>query len=95
LQEDNDIWKELAVTYGDLTSPNKYDDNLEEKSRGKKDTEKVTPRIEQNPKDIVPKEYHDYSSVFQGKQTLTQPPHRHHDDRIPLINNQIPPFEPL
>jgi hypothetical protein len=79
------------MTYEDLTSPNKYDDDPEEKSGGKK----VTPRIEQNPKNIVPKEYHNYLSVFQGKQTLTQPPHHHHDHQIPLINNQIPPFEPL
>jgi predicted aspartyl protease len=94
-QEDNDIWKELAVTYEDLTSPNKYDNDPEEKSGGKKDTEKVIPGIEQNPKNIVPKEYHDYLSVCQGKQTLTQPPHHHHDYWIPLIDNQIPPFKLL
>jgi hypothetical protein len=64
LQEDNDIWKELTVTYEELTSPNKYNDNPEEKSRGKKDTEKITPGIAKN---IVPKEYHNYLSVFQGK----------------------------
>jgi hypothetical protein len=74
-QEDNDIWKELTITYEDLTSPNKYDDDPEEKSGGKK----VTAGIEQNPKNIVPKEYYDYLSVFQGKQILTQPPHCHYN----------------
>jgi hypothetical protein len=63
--------------------------------RKRAEGKKVTPRIEQNTNNIVPKEYHNYLSVFQGKQTLTQPPYCHHNHRIPLIDNQIPPVKPL
>jgi hypothetical protein len=45
--------------------------------------------------DIVPEEYHDYLHVFEGEDDLGQPPHRHHDHWIPLLEGKVPPFEPL
>jgi hypothetical protein len=44
---------------------------------------------------IIPTEYHKYLLVFKKKENLIQPPHRHHDHRILLIDNQVPPFKPL
>jgi predicted aspartyl protease len=59
-----------------------------------------TPAAEDNEEDedlttIIPKEYHDYLPVFEKKEMNEPPPHHHHDHRIPLIDNKIPPFEPL
>jgi hypothetical protein len=45
--------------------------------------------------DIIPEEYHDYLHVFEGGDDLGQPPHRHHDYQIPLLEGKVPPFEPL
>jgi hypothetical protein len=45
--------------------------------------------------DIIPEEYHDYLHIFEGKENLGTPPHRHHDYRIPLLEGKVPPFEPL
>jgi hypothetical protein len=45
--------------------------------------------------DIVPEQYHDYLYVFEGKDDLGQPLHRHHDHRIPLLEGKVPPFKPL
>jgi hypothetical protein len=60
-----------------------------------KDTKKFTSLIKQKPENIMPLEYYDYLSVFQEKKKPIQPPHRHQDYQIPLMDNQIPPFEPL
>jgi hypothetical protein len=46
-------------------------------------------------RDIVLEEYHNYLHVFEGKDDLGWPPHRHHDHRIPLLEGNVPPFEPL
>jgi hypothetical protein len=46
-------------------------------------------------RDIVPEEYHDYLHVFEGKENLGMPPHRHYNHRIPLLEGKVPPFEPL
>jgi hypothetical protein len=50
-----------------------------------------TNRLEE----VVPREYHDYLSVFREKEAMGLPPHRHHDHHIPLLEGSIPPFEPL
>lgn len=47
------------------------------------------------PKDVVPKEYHDQLDAFSKKEADKLPPHRSFDHRIPLIDNQIPPFGPI
>jgi hypothetical protein len=47
------------------------------------------------PEGVVPREYHDYLSVFKEKEAVGLPPHRHHDHHIPLLEGKIPPFEPL
>jgi hypothetical protein len=60
-----------------------------------KDTEKLTSPIKQKPETIMPLEYHDYLSVFQERKKPVQPPHQHQDHRIPLMDKQILPFEPL
>jgi hypothetical protein len=44
---------------------------------------------------IILKEYHDYLPVFEKKEMNKPPPYHYHDHRIPLIDNKIPPFEPL
>jgi hypothetical protein len=59
-----------------------------------------TPRKITTPKqpklgDITPPEYHEYLPVFEEKEKIERPPHRHHDYYIPLIDNKILPFEPL
>jgi hypothetical protein len=59
-----------------------------------------TPRKITTPKkpelrDIVPLEYHEYLLVFEEKGKITRPPYRHHNHCIPLIDDKIPPFEPL
>jgi hypothetical protein len=46
-------------------------------------------------RDIIPEEYHDYLHVFEGKDDLGRPPHRHHDHRIPLLEGKVPPIQPL
>jgi hypothetical protein len=56
---------------------------------------KITTLKEPKLGDIVPPEYHKYLPVFEEKETIKRPPHRHHDHCIPLIDNKIPPFEPL
>jgi hypothetical protein len=47
------------------------------------------------PEEVVPREYHDYLSVFREKEAVGLPPHRYHDYHIPLLEGNIPPFEPL
>jgi hypothetical protein len=47
------------------------------------------------PEEVVPREYHDYLSVFREKEDVGLPPHQHHDHHIPLLEGKIPPFEPL
>jgi hypothetical protein len=56
---------------------------------------KTTAPKEPKPGDIVPPEYHEYLLVFEEKEKIERLPHRHHDHRIPLIDGNIPPFEPL
>jgi hypothetical protein len=45
--------------------------------------------------DIIPEEYHDYLHILEGKENPGMPPHRHYDHRIPLLEGNVPPFEPL
>jgi hypothetical protein len=53
---------------------NIYDDLHEEEGRLHKDTKNVTTMTKQNPKNIVPKEYHYYLPVFKEREKLMQPP---------------------
>jgi hypothetical protein len=46
-------------------------------------------------RDVVPGEYHEYLHVFEARDDQGLPPHRHHDHHIPLIEEKIPPFEPI
>jgi hypothetical protein len=46
-------------------------------------------------RDIVPREYHEYLHVFKAKESRGLPPHRYHDHGIPLLEEKIPPFEPI
>jgi hypothetical protein len=56
---------------------------------------KITALKKPELRDIVPPEYHEYLPVFEEKGEIKRPPHRHHDHHIPLIDDKIPPFEPL
>jgi hypothetical protein len=56
---------------------------------------KITAAKEPELGNIIPPEYHEYLPVFEEKEKLIYPPHRYHDHRIPLIDNQVPPFQPL
>jgi hypothetical protein len=56
---------------------------------------KITAPKKPKPGDIVPPEYHEYLPVFEEKEKIERPPHQHYDHRIPLIDDKIPPFEPL
>jgi hypothetical protein len=40
-------------------------------------------------------EYHTYLHVFNERENWERPPHRYHDHRIPLLEGQVLPFEPL
>jgi hypothetical protein len=95
-QEDEESLNEFPTSYEEISLTDNYDDSYEDKEEVlNKDTEEFTSPIKQKPEDIVPLEYHDYLSVFQEKEKPVQPPHRHQDHRIPLMDNRIPPFEPL
>jgi hypothetical protein len=80
---------------GKILQINIHDNFHEEEGGLHKDTKKVTTTTKQNPKNIMPKEYHDYLLVFEEREKLIQPLHQHHDHQIPLIDNQVLPFEPL
>jgi hypothetical protein len=56
---------------------------------------KITAPKKPELRNIIPPEYHEYLPVFEEKGKIKRPPHQHHDHRIPLIDNKIPPFEPL
>jgi hypothetical protein len=45
--------------------------------------------------DIIPPEYHNYLHVINEKESWKRPLHQHHDYWIPLMEGQVPPFEPL
>jgi hypothetical protein len=47
------------------------------------------------PEGAVPREYHNYLSVFKEMEAVGLPPHRRHDHHIPLLQGKIPPLEPL
>jgi hypothetical protein len=95
-QEDEESLDEFPTSYEEISLTDNYDDSHEDKEVVlNKDTEKFTSPIKQKPENIMPLEYHDYLSVFQEKKKPVQPPHRHQDHRIPLMDNWIPPFEPL
>jgi hypothetical protein len=46
-------------------------------------------------RDTIPPEYHGYLHIFNERENRERPLHRHHDHRIPLLEGQVPPFEPL
>jgi hypothetical protein len=56
---------------------------------------KITAPKEPKLGDIIPLEYHEYLPVFEEKEKIKRPPYRYHDHHIPLIDDKIPPFEPL
>jgi hypothetical protein len=56
---------------------------------------KITAPKKPELRDIVLPEYHEYLPVFEEKGKIKRPPHRYYDHCIPLIDNKIPPFEPL
>jgi len=43
----------------------------------------------------IPKEYHDFSDVFDEKASNQLSPHRPYDHKIPLLPNTNPPFGPI
>jgi hypothetical protein len=94
-EEYEDTLDGFTMEDGEILQINIHDNFHEEEGRPHKDTEKVTTTTKQNPKNIMPKEYHDYLPVFEEKEKLIQPPHWHHNYWIPLIDNQVPPFKPL
>jgi hypothetical protein len=95
-QEDEESLDEFPTSYEEISLTDNYDDSYEDKEVVlNKDTEKFTSPIKQKPENIVPLEYSDYLSVFQEKKKPVQPPHRYQDHQIPLMDNRIPPFEPL
>jgi hypothetical protein len=56
---------------------------------------KITTPKKPELRDIILLEYHEYLLVFEEKGKIKKLPHQHHDHRIPLIDDKIPPFEPL
>jgi hypothetical protein len=90
-----ETWEEIAVIDNETLQMITNRDLEVKREVPHKDTEKETTLTKQDPRKIVPKEYHGYLSVFKEKQEPVQPPHRHHDHRIPLIDHEVPPFEPL
>jgi hypothetical protein len=56
---------------------------------------KITTPKEPKLGDIIPPEYHKYLPVFKEKEKIKRPPHRYYNYHIPLIDDKIPPFEPL
>jgi hypothetical protein len=49
----------------------------------------------QDPLDQLPKEYHDYQSVFSDEAAKTLPPHRSYDHKIELEEGTNPPYGKL
>jgi hypothetical protein len=95
-QEDKESLDEFPTSYEEISLTDNYDDSYEDKEVVlNKDTKKFTSLIKQKPENIMPSEYHNYLLVFQEKKKPIQPPHRHQDHQIPLMDNCIPPFEPL
>jgi hypothetical protein len=90
-----ETWEEIAVIDNDTLQMITNPDLEVKKEVPHKDTEKDTASTKQDPRKIVPQEYHGYLSVFKEKREPVQPPHRHHDHGIPLIDHEVPPFEPL
>jgi hypothetical protein len=74
-EEYEDTLDGFTMEDGKILQINIHDDFNEEEGGPHKDTEKVTTMTEQNPKNIMTKEYHDYLPVFEEKEKLIQPPH--------------------
>jgi hypothetical protein len=94
-EEYEDTLDGFTVEDGEILQIDIHDNFYEEEGGPHKDTENITAMTKQNPKNIVPKEYHDYLPIFKEKEKLIQPPHQHYDHRILWIDNQVPPFKPL
>jgi hypothetical protein len=46
-------------------------------------------------RDVVPGKYYDYLHIFEARDNQVLLPHQHHNYYIPLIEERIPPFEPI
>ena len=61
-----------------------------------RDIEKaLAPKIEINPKTILPPEYHKFLDVFSHAEAQKLPEHRTYDHKITLLDGKEPPFGPL
>lgn len=61
-----------------------------------RDIEKaLAPKIEIDPKTVLPPEYHEFLDVFSHAEARKLPEHRTYDHRITLLDGKEPPFGPL
>lgn len=59
-----------------------------------RDIEKaLAPKQEEDPAEKLPKEYHQFLSVFSKKEASQLPPHRPQDHKVPLKAGTIPPYQ--
>jgi hypothetical protein len=61
-----------------------------------KDIEKaLAPKVSIDPRERLPKEYHEFMDVFSKQEADKLPPHRPYDHKIQLKEGVEPPFGPL
>jgi hypothetical protein len=78
-EEYEDTLDGFTMEDGKILQINIHDDFHQEEGGPYKDTKKVTAMTKQKPKNIMPKEYHDYLPVFKEREKLIQPLHGYYD----------------
>jgi hypothetical protein len=55
----------------------------------------LAPKVTVDPREKLPKEYHEFLDVFSKKEADKLPPHRPYDHKIQLKEGAEPPFGPM